>query len=137
MLSLAERIRSRINTVMGVSFVSQANAAGCGETSLNYRMNGGVFIIKGLGTQFETRWSKAGLHSVYGYKDGVELLGVNSAVHDIPDALEDLESFDFSSRRSIFREGMVAVFMNSAGRFLGVKILSVNNGILEIMYRIY
>lgn len=96
-----------------------------GSASFNYTNNSGRFIIGSGEYQFTTDWSTCGYNSIHAYRDGVKAIGYKAGCDSFP-ALEDIQSFDFTSRARTVYVGEVVIWMNSYGHFAATKITNVN-----------
>lgn len=114
-----------------------------GTVSFDFKNNSGIFKIGTGKYEFATHWSECGSNSIYGYRDGVELIGYFSSVHKIPENKE-FSSFDFTSRSREVSTGEVLIWMNQNGHFAATLITNIsvksrgslcNN--LSFEYRIY
>ena len=77
-------------------------------------------------TSFETKWSRSGSQSIYVLNDPLGIRGVAIAP-DTRSAGEVTETIaaglNYTSRHRCPRKGQVAVFENTAGRFLAAKVV--------------
>lgn len=117
---------------------------GAGKAIFDYNANDKKFIIRGAGTEFATRWSSCGAHSVYAYRDGSKAIGFNHSIRALPKTTDEFKSFKWDRRAEKVAEGEVFLLANKEGRFLGVRVVKVQNkdrgamsDLIEIEYKVY
>lgn len=115
-----------------------------GSVSFDFKNNSGNFIIGTGAYEFATHWSECGSNSIYGYRDGVNMIGYLPDIHRLPDNDKEFFNFDFTSRTREVRIGEVLIWMNLSGKFAATLITNIdvksrgalcNN--LSFEYRIY
>ena len=95
-----------------------------GLVSFNYTNNSGGFTIGTGEYEFITKWSTCGVNSIYAYRDAVQEIGYIPKFSVFP-SLENIHSFDFTSRVRTVYVGEVVVWMNKYGHFAATKITNV------------
>ena len=94
----------------------------CGSVVFEYSNNNHQYII-GLGDyQFTTEWSCANNGCIYAYGD----IGYINGRKDFP-GYNEMIDFDYSSNVRTIRNGEIVIFKNKFGKFLAIKIISVDS----------
>lgn len=136
--SISDQITTKLN-LEGTQF---HNPNLKGSVSFDYKRNNGIFVIGEGEYAFNTKWSECGNNSVYCYKDKVHRIGYNPDFKSFPE-IEDISSFDFSSRAKAVNEGEVVILENQYCKFAALKVIKVVrrdediNHLLEFEYFIY
>lgn len=114
-----------------------------GTVSFDFKNNSGTFRIGAGDYEFVTHWSECGSHTIYGYRDGVKMIGYLSGATQIPENKE-FTKFDFTSRTREIGVGEVLVWMNQNGKFaatliknISVKSRGASENNLSFEYKIY
>ena len=114
-----------------------------GTVSFDFKNNSGEFVIGTGQYEFHTKWSECGSMSIYGYSDGVKLIGYLSGATEIPQKI-DFSQFDFTSRVREVPLGEVLIWMNAYGRFAATLVTSISvksrgaaSNNLSFSYKIY
>ena len=113
-----------------------------GTVSFDYSNNSGSYIIGTGEYEFETQWSTCGHNSIHAYRDKVKAIGYISGCSAFPN-LEEIMSFDYSSRARVVYIGEVVVWQNKYGHFAATKITGVRSesqgvvGNISFEYKIY
>lgn len=104
--------------------------ASTGEAVIYYADHDGRAVIGEGDTSFETKWSRSGSQSIYVLNDPLGIRGVAIAP-DTRSAGEVTETIaaglNYTSRHRCPRKGQVAVFENTAGRFLAAEVVDVRS----------
>lgn len=98
-----------------------------GEVSFDYSNNNGIYTIGKDDYRFDTQWSKASKEYIHFYNDQPTIKSV-CLIKDVSD-LDNIqpEKYDSSSRARTAGIGQIAVFKNSNGKFLAIKILGIKD----------
>ncbi len=96
-----------------------------GAVTFDFKNNSGKFIIGSGDYEFCTCWSECGAKSIYGYSDGVKLIGYMSGAKEMP-LEKDFTEFDFTSRTREVEIGEVLIWMNKYGKFAATLITNVS-----------
>ena len=95
-----------------------------GSVSFNYTNNSGLYTIGSGKYEFTTKWTSCGDNSIYAYNDKVKEIGYILGRCTVPN-LDEIQSFDFTSREREVFVGEVLVWMNLYGHFAITKITKV------------
>lgn len=95
-----------------------------GTVSFNYTNNSGDYTIGTGEFKFVTHWSTCGFNSIYAYNDRTKAIGYIPGYHSFP-KIDEIKSFDFTSRTRVVYVDEVVVWMNEYGRFAATKITNV------------
>lgn len=99
-----------------------------GTVSFDYSNNNGCYAIgEGL-YLFETKWSKASKTSIHVYNDpfSIDLIAIAKGLIDI-DVVQDIDSYDFSSRARTAKLGQVIIFKNKNGFSALAKVINIKD----------
>ena len=98
-----------------------------GETVFDYSNNNGVYTIGEEEFRFDTQWSKASNEYIHFYKDQPRIK-TGRLFKDVS-VLEDVvpERYDGSSRARTVGINQIAIFENTHGKFLAVKVLGLKD----------
>ena len=98
-----------------------------GEVSFDYSNNNGIYTIGKDAYQFDTQWSKASKEYIHFYNDQPTIKSVR-LIKNVSD-LDNVqpEKYDSSSRARTAGIGQIAVFENSNGKLLAIKILGIKD----------
>lgn len=135
-------ISDQITTKLNIEETQFHNLALEGTVSFDYKKNNGVFIIGEGEYTFRTQWSECADYSVYCYKDNVRRVGYNPNYKEFP-SLDEINSFDFSSRVKAVNVGKIVILENQYCKFAAIKVTKVVrrtediNHLLEFEYMIY
>lgn len=97
-----------------------------GTAQFDYSKNNGTFSIGEGSMLFKTKWSGCSNHCIYAYSDSGSLVGYLPEEKEFPEE-SDLHKFDYTSRVVTVYENEIVIFENSFGKFLAVKIISVDS----------
>ena len=98
-----------------------------GEVFFDYSNNNGLYTIKGDKGRFDTRWSKASNEHIYFYKDHPNIKSVRLVKNKREFTNLNPYQYDSSSRVRTVGINQIAIFENSKGDFLAVKVLGLKN----------
>ncbi len=98
-----------------------------GSVSFDYRNNSGKYTIGSGEHEFTTKWSSCGVDSIHAYRDAVKLIGYYSGQSDFP-TLEEIGSYNYSSRVRVVYVGEMVVWINKYDHFAVTKITGITKG---------
>jgi len=98
-----------------------------GEVLFDYSNNNGVFTIGEGEYRFDTKWSKASREYIHFYNDQPTIKSIRLAKDS--SSLEEVkpEKYDSSSRARTAGIGQIAIFENTHGKFLAIKVLALKD----------
>jgi len=98
-----------------------------GEVAFNYSNNNGVYTIGEGDYRFDTQWSKASREYIHFYNDQPTIKSVRLAKDASDLGGIKPEKYDSSSRARTVGIGQIAIFENTQGNFLAVKVLALKD----------
>jgi hypothetical protein len=106
-------------------YVSPANL---GTVTFDYSNNNGRYVLGAGDMTFETKWSRIGNDSIHVY-DGpasIRTVAIAEGARKLEDIV-DATSYDTSSDYRSPHTGEIVVWQNTAGYFMGAKIISIKS----------
>lgn len=94
-----------------------------GTVTFRYDNNNGIYTIGNGEYRFDTRWSRCSNNSIY----AMGLVGFKPAVEEFPPKLQNIMSYDFSSRTRTIRTGQIVIFENLNRHFAAVRLGAVKS----------
>ena len=98
-----------------------------GEVFFDYSNNNGIFTVKNGENRFDTRWSKASRQYIHFYSDHPNIKTVRLVKDTDQFDRLDPQQYDSSSRVRTAGINQIAIFENTQGKFLAVKILGLKD----------
>ena len=122
---IAARIKAR-ESIRQVGEFTKKVDGNTGKVKFNHRLNNGKFVITNGAKTFVTSWSGCITDKIWAYKEDGGLIGYTEGYGIFPkDPAEFEKIMDFSNRAVAVNKGDVVLFINAAGDFLAVHLLSV------------
>ena len=122
---IAARIKARESARQVGEFTKKVTG-NTGQVKFDHRLNNGKFVITNGKKTFVTSWSGCITDKIWVYKEGEGLIGYKEGYKSFPrDPAEFEKIMDFSNRAVAVNKGDVVLFVNPAGDFLAVHLLSV------------
>ena len=124
---LAQKVCRKIGREIPNNFISSGPPPGSKATSnevtFNYSNHNGRFLIGSKDSEFDTRWSKKGMGSIYCLNFGGSQVALVPADQRITKVVAS--SLDYSSYHRSPGEGQFIVLRNPKGYFAAIKIIKV------------
>lgn len=122
---IAARIKARESARQVGEFTKKVTG-NTGRVKFDHRLNNGKFVITNGKKTFVTSWSGCITDKIWAYKEDGGLIGYKEGYDGFPrDPAEFEKVMDFSNRAVAVNKGDVVLFVNPAGDFLAVRLLSV------------
>lgn len=93
-----------------------------GVVTFQYDNNNGIYTVGSGEYAFDTRWSRSGTNSIHAYG----LIGFRSDISNFPQ-IDELLSFNFSSRVRTTHTGQIVIFENMSHHFVAIKMGAVKS----------
>lgn len=93
-----------------------------GVVTFQYDNNNGIYTVGSGEYAFDTRWSRSGTNSIHAYG----LIGFRTDISNFPQ-IDELLSFNFSSRVRTIHTGQIVIFENMSHHFVAIKMGAVKS----------